>query len=183
MSVRTQSQPEVSPRTYPKRRAGNPWLARMTLIVVSIFILSNLIAALLLGGYQIYYDGLIYPGVHVWGVDLSGMTPQEAASALNGQFTYPQMTTITFRDGETVWPASAAELGIRFDVERTVQAAYEVGRQPMLFAAIRQQVTAWRRGIVISPVLVYDQAAADQRLSLIAAQINRPMLDATLTIN
>lgn len=179
MSVQTQSQP----RAYRRPRAANPWLARLTLIFVSIVLLTNLIAAMLLAGYQISYDGLIYPGVSVWGVDLSEKTPAEAALALNGQFTYPQMTTITFRDGENVWPVSAAELGIHFDVERTVQAAYEVGRHPSLFAAIGQQVQAWRTGVVVSPVLVYDQRAADLRLDMIVAQINRPALDATVTIN
>src|SRR5947207_10072543 len=67
MSVDTQTQPRPRPRTaYLPRRAANPWLARLTLIFVSIIILTNLIAALVLAGYQIYYDRHIYPGVHVW---------------------------------------------------------------------------------------------------------------------
>jgi vancomycin resistance protein YoaR len=179
------AQSEARPRTYnaPRSRAGNPWLARISLIVVSIIILMNLIAALLLAGYQIYYDGLIYPGVHVWGVDVGGLTPQEAAAALNGKFTYPQMTTISFRDGSDVWQVSAAELGVQFDVQRTVQAAYEVGRHPDLFSAIGQQVQAWRQGVVVAPVLIYDQRAADIRMQQIAAAINRPVMDATLIIN
>src|SRR5688500_5749556 len=123
-----------SHKSYPHPRAGNPWFARISLIVVSIIILTNLIAALLLAGYQIYYDGLIYPGVHVWGVDVGGMTPQDAAAALNGKFTYPQMTTISFRDGSDVWQVSSAELVIQFELESTVQAAYEVGRHPDLFS-------------------------------------------------
>jgi vancomycin resistance protein YoaR len=180
------AQSEAQTRThksFPRPRAGNPWFARISLIVVSIIILTNLIAALLLAGYQIYYDGLIYPGVHVWGVDVGGMTPQDAAAALNGKFTYPQMTTISFRDGSDVWQVSAAELGIQFQLESTVQAAYEVGRHPDLFSAIGQQVQAWRRGVVVSPVLIYDQRAADVRLQQIAAAINRPVVDATLVIN
>jgi len=180
MSVESQTQ--TVPAFFP-RRITNTWMVRITLIIVSIFILTNLIAALLLAGYQIYYDGLIYPGVHVWGVDVSGRTPAEAASALNGEFTYPQMTTITFRDGESVWPVSAAELGIQFDVERTVQNAYQVGRQPNILAAVGQQIQAWRTGLVVSPVLVYDQSAADVRMQMIAAQINRPAIDANLIIN
>ncbi len=169
---------------YPGTRTGaHPWLPRLTLIVVTILILSNLIAALIAAGYQIYYDGLIYPGVHVWGVDVSGKTPAEAAAALNGQFTYPQLTTITFRDEQNVWPVSAADLGIHFDVERTVQAAYEVGRHPQLIASLRQQMQAWRQGVVVSPVLVYDQWAAEERLLQVAAAINRPALDATLVTN
>ena len=167
---------------YGPIRTRRPWLVRLTLIIVSILILSNLIAALLAAGYQIYYDGLVYPGVSVWGVDLSGKTPAEAAAELNGQFTYPQSTVITFRDNENVWPVTAQDLGIGFDIERTVQAAYEVGRHPQIIPAIRQQVQAWRNGIVVSPVIVYDQPAAESHLLHIAGAIDRPAFDATITI-
>ncbi|MCC6905097.1 MAG: peptidoglycan binding domain-containing protein, partial [Anaerolineae bacterium] len=139
-------------------------LARGTLIVVSILILSNLVAALMVAGYQIYYDGLMYPGVSVWGVDLSGMTPDEAADALTGRFTYPETTTITFRDGTNVWPVTAGDLGVQFDVARTVQAAYEIGRNPQLFVSLRQQATAWQEGVVVSPVIVYDQVTSERLL-------------------
>lgn len=158
-------------------------LARLTLIVVTILILVNLIAALIVAGFQIYFDGLIYPGVSVWGVDLSGMTPTEAASALNGQFDYPQATTITFRDGQNIWPATAAELGVHFDVERTVQAAYEVGRHPNLVPSLRQQVTAWRDGVAISPVVVFDHRKAEAYLQQIAVQIDQPPIDATIRVD
>jgi vancomycin resistance protein YoaR len=175
-------------RAYLDERYGEPprrqlMLSRVTLVIVSLLILTNLVAALFVAGYQIYYDGLIYPGVSVWGADLSGMTPSEAASALNGQFHYPQTVTITFRDGQNIWPMTAGDLGVQFDIERTVQAAYEVGRDTKLFASLGQQFTARRQGIVVSPVVVFDQRAADMQLQQIAAQINRPAIDAQVLID
>lgn len=158
------------------------WLGRMTLIAVSIIILVNLLAALLVAGYQIYYDGVIFPGVSVWGVDVSGMTPVQAASELQGQFTYPQTSTITFRDGQNIWPLTAGELGVHFDVERTVQAAYDAGRRPNLIDSLREQASAWRAGVVISPVVVFDQQVADSYMQRIASQINQPAIDATVRV-
>jgi vancomycin resistance protein YoaR len=174
-------------RPYVDEQYGEPprrqlMLSRLTLVVVSILILINLVTALLVAGYQVYYDGLIFPGVSVWGVDLSGMTPSQAAAALNGQFHYPQTVTITFRDGQNIWPMTAGDLGVQFDIERTVQAAYEVGRHPRLFTSLGQQFTARREGVVVSPVVVFDQRAADQQLQQIAAQINRPAIDAQVVI-
>lgn len=162
--------------------AGNLWLARITVALVSIIILAHLVIALLLAGYQIYHDGLIYPGVSVWDIDLSGMTPDEAAAVLNGRFTYPQTTTLTFRDNEQVWPVSVAELGIEFDVERTVQTAYQIGRHPNLGIAIQQQLQAWMTGITVAPVMIYEQPSAERHLASLATQINRPVLDASLVI-
>jgi vancomycin resistance protein YoaR len=160
-----------------------PWLGRITLIVVSVVILSNLVAALMVAGYQIYYDGMIFPGVSVWGIEVGGMTHQEASAVLAGRFTYPQSTLITFRDGENMWPISAGELGVQFDVARTVQAAYEVGRHPELLDSLRQQVAAWREGVQISPVVIYDRRAADAYFAQIVAVINRPTIDATIAVD
>lgn len=169
---------------HPVRRGQSPrWLARITLAIVSVLLLSNLVAALFVAAYQVYYDGLIYPGVNVWGVELGGMSPEEAMQALDGRFDYPQTSTITFRDGGNVWPVSAGQLGVGFDVTRTIQAAYEVGRQPSLIASLRQQIAAWRDGVVVSPVIVYDQRVADVTLNEIAAAINRPPVDATVHVS
>jgi vancomycin resistance protein YoaR len=176
MSTRVQH--GSSPQESPPTRA---WLPRLTLIVVTTLILSNLVAALMIAAYQIYYDGLIYPGVSVWDVDLSGMSPADAATALGGQFAYPQNAVITFRDGNQTWSLTAAELGVHFDVERTVQAAYGVGRSSLV-PGLGQQATAWRRGIVVSPVIVFDQIAANTYLRQVAAQIDRPVVDATVRV-
>jgi vancomycin resistance protein YoaR len=175
------TQRQSYPRTLPKL-TGTPWLARLTLIAVSIIVLVNLIGMLVVAGYQVYYDRHIFPGVSVWGTDLSGMTPEQAAAALNGKFTYPQRSRITLRDGDKAWPITAGELGVRFDMERTVQAAYNVGRQGDIIASIGQEITAWRVGISVSPVIVFDQIAADRYLSQIAAQVDRPPLDATVRV-
>ena len=113
---------------------------------------AELITPLGVGGYQVAYNGKIFPGVSAWGVDLSGMTTAEARAALEGQFIYPESTTFTFRDNESVWQATAGELGVRFDVERTVTTAYRIGRQGNLLSSLTEQLTAWRDGIAISPV-------------------------------
>lgn len=169
----------------PAARGGRAqrWLARITLVVVSVLLLSNLVAALGVAAYQIYFDGMIFPGVSVWGTDLSGMTPDEAMQALDGKFDYPEHATITFRYGENAWPVTARDIGVGFDVARTVQAAYEVGRQPNLLASLRQQITAWREGVVVSPVIVYDQRVTDVVLNQIAAAIDQPALDATVSVS
>jgi vancomycin resistance protein YoaR len=67
-------------------------------------------------------------------------------------------------------------------VERTVQAAYEIGRHPNLIPSLGQQATAWRQGIVVSPVIVFDQITADAYLQQIALAIDRPVVDATVRV-
>ena len=66
-------------------------------------------------GYQLMYAGRIFPGTSVAGVDLSGLSPSEAAVKLSQTLSYANTGKVLFRDGEKVWVASPAELGMVFD--------------------------------------------------------------------
>ncbi|MFN8403585.1 MAG: hypothetical protein U0V48_08505, partial [Anaerolineales bacterium] len=87
-------------------------------IVAAIISGATLFLILLLAwtlGFQLFYAGRIFPGVSVAGVDLSGLTRDEAALKLNQTLSYPFTGKILFRDGEKAWVASPAELGMVFD--------------------------------------------------------------------
>src|SRR5215510_6660897 len=66
-------------------------------------------------GYQLLYAGRIFPGVSVAGVDLSGLSRDEAAVKLNQTLSYPITGKVLFRAQEKAWVASPAELGMVFD--------------------------------------------------------------------
>ncbi|MDD2922066.1 MAG: hypothetical protein PHQ36_07245 [Anaerolineales bacterium] len=66
-------------------------------------------------GYQLAYAGRIFPGVSVAGVELSGLSPNEAALKLSQTLSYPINGKILFRSADKVWVASPAELGMVFD--------------------------------------------------------------------
>jgi vancomycin resistance protein YoaR len=134
-------------------------------------------------GFQLRYAGRIFPGVSVAGVDLSGLTPSNAAIKLNQALSYPIMGKILFRDGEKVWIATPAELGMVFDPSSSALTAYRLGRSGGLFGALSGQIRAGGRGVSVSPVIVFDQRVAYQYLSQISLQINQPMMEASLKLN
>ncbi len=131
-------------------------------------------------GYQLLYAGRIFPGVLVAGVDLSGLSPQEAALTLSQRLSYPLSGKVLFRDGEKVWVASPAQLGLVFDPSTTAQAAYRLGRSGSLFQALEGQLRARGSGYAVSPVVVFDQRVAYQFLQGLAQQVNRPVVEAGL---
>src|SRR5215207_466996 len=134
-------------------------------------------------GYQLFYAGRIFPGVSVAGVDLSGMTPSDAAVKLNQTLSYPISGKILFRDGENVWMASPAQLGMVFDPSSSAVTAYRLGRSGGLFGALSGQIRAGAGGVHVPPVIVFDERVAFQYLSLIASQMNQPMLEASLKVD
>jgi len=167
--------------SYPLPRQTNifPQILAALLGGLLLFFLSIVAAT---SGYQFYYAGHIFPGVSVASVDISVLTPEEAALRLNQNLTYPYAGQILFRDGEKAWLAAPAQLGMVFDVGASVQSAYRVGRRGGLFGSLAAQVNAWQGGVDISPVILFDQRVAYDYLQFIAAQIDRPVVEASLTI-
>jgi len=132
--------------------------------------------------YQLIYAGRIFPGVSVAGVDVSGLTPSDAAVKLNGALSYPISGKVLFRDGEKAWVASPAELGMVFDPSSSAVTAYDVGRSGGLFGALAGQIRAQGDGVFVPPVIIFDQRVAYQYLTQISAQIDQPMQEAGLSL-
>ena len=133
-------------------------------------------------GYQLVYAGRIFPGVSVAGVDLSGLTPSEAALKLNQTLSYPVSGKILFRDGEKAWVASPAEVGMVFDPSSSAMSAYQLGRSGGLFEALSGQVSARASGAYVQPVIIFDQRVAYQYLRQIGLQVDQPMREAGLSL-
>ena len=133
-------------------------------------------------GYQLVYAGRIFPGVAVAGVDLSGMTPSDAAVKLNQALAFSTTGKILFRDGEKAWVASPAQLGMVFDPSSSAVTAYKLGRSGGLFGALSGQMRAGGAGVSVPPVIVFDQRVAYQYLSQISTQVNQPLTEASLKL-
>ncbi len=132
--------------------------------------------------YQLFYAGRIFPGVSVAGVNLSGLTPAEAAVRLTQSLPYPYTGRILFRDGEKLWLSTPAELGMTFDASSSAQAAYKVGRRGGPHPGISGQWQARSRGLEIRPVIIFDQRVAYAYLQKLAAEIDRPVVEADLKL-
>jgi len=158
-------------------------------------VLPQIVAALLSGvvlflalmimwtlGFQLLYAGRIFPGVSVAGVDVSGLTPSDAAVKLNQTLSFPISGQVLFRDGEKAWVASPAELGMVFDPSSSARTAYDLGRKGGLFGALSGQVRAAGVGMEVPPAIIFDQRVAFQYLNQIATQINQPVTEASLVL-
>jgi len=158
-------------------------------------VLRSIIAALLSGlalflgavifwtvGYQLAYAGRIFPGVSVAGVDLSGLTRDQAVVKLTQTLSYPITGKILFRDGEQVWVASPVELGMVFDPTASVLSAYRMGREGGLFGALAGQIRARGLGEDVPPVIIFDQRVAYVFLQNIGTKVNRPVVEASLHV-
>jgi vancomycin resistance protein YoaR len=166
--------------SYPYKRV--PVLPQIVTALVSGSALFFVLLILWTLGYQLLYAGRIFPGVSVAGVDLSGLSRDEAAVRLNETLSYPITGKILFRAGEQAWMASPAQLGMVFDPSSSAVAAYELGRSGGLFGALSGQMRAAGGGVSIPPAVIFDQRVAYQYLSQISSQIDQPVVEANLSL-
>jgi vancomycin resistance protein YoaR len=131
-------------------------------------------------GYQLIYAGRIFPGVSVAGVDLSGLSPTNAAMKLNQTLSYPISGKVVFRDGDRVWVASPVQLGMVFDPSASAHSAFELGRSRGLFGALAGQIQALGSGADVAPVVIFDQRLAYTYLQNLATEIDQPIIEASL---
>ncbi len=167
--------------SYPLPRRINP-IPQILAALLGGLLLFLLTIGAVTGAYQLWYSGRILPGVSVAGVDISGLTPEAAALKLNQTLTYPYAGRILFRDSDQAWLATPAQLGMVFDVGDSLQAAYRVGRGSGLFGSFAAQVDAWQGIVNLPPVILFDGRVAYSYLQAIAAQIDTPVVEASLTI-
>ena len=168
---------------FDEQPHANPWIIRLPLLMIIGTVLLLAILAVFVGAVQARYSGTVLPGVWAAGVNLSAMTRAEAAAALEEWFTYDESAIFTFRYGDEVWQLTAGDLGVRLDVDSTVDQAMVVGRDENPLLNVVKQASVWFGGRAVSPMIYYDQNVALEHLTGIAGQINRPPVDATLQLN
>ncbi|MGA2112775.1 MAG: VanW family protein [Anaerolineales bacterium] len=140
-------------------------------------------SAIGLGLYQSAYNGRIYLGVSVGGMDLSGLTAEQAAEQLLAGTSYPQKGAITFTDGRQSWSASPSQLGVSIDFMGTLNQAFRVGRSGDPWVDLVDQATARFFGRSLPVIMQYDAGSAQAFLQRIALLLNRPRVEAGLRIN
>ncbi len=168
------------PRSQPKR---NPVLLQILAAILGGLVLFLAGAGAISSGYQLVFSDRVFPGIMMAGVDLSSLTPEQASAALGQHLSYPTSGKIVFRNGDQVWAATPAELGMVFDAGTSVQRAYELGRQGGLLDNMANQLNAWQGGLYLSPVIILDARVAHGYLQNIAAQLDRPVVEADLHLN
>lgn len=166
----------------PSRAGFATWALRLAsagLLAVVAFVGAGILALL---GIRLLYAGSALPGVSVGSVDVSGLTAPEIEVALGEAITYPTSGRIVLRDGSSVWTATPAEAGVVLDAPSAAARALAVGREGDLLTRAADQLEAWFTGVAIPPVLLLDERVAAATLARVAAQIDRPTIEAGVTI-
>ena len=170
----------MSTAALSQARKSKP-TTRLPWAFVVLIALAALLLVLAFGfiAFQIYFSARVLPGVSVWNVDLSGKSVDEAAAALDTAFKAKFNTArVDLSDGQQAWIANPIDLGIYFDARATAQAALDLSQR-----GVDGQTQVLFNGADLAPRIVFSPNLARAYFEQMAAQIDRPPLDAGLQLN
>jgi hypothetical protein len=150
---------------------------QILIVAVVVFLIGGAVAAYAYDGSQ---KDEIAEGVTISGVDVSGMTPDEARQAVTARVLAPQRkpVTVTFKKQKFVLPAK--ELKIRADVQSSVDQAIEESRSGSLPQRVLRQITGDELDKSITVDVSYSKPAVNQFVRDVAEGVNEDPVDASV---
>lgn len=135
----------------------------------------SLILAMVVFAWGLYFQQRIVPGVRIHGVLVGGLTTVQARARLQ---SYAVKNLIELQHAERFWRVKPEELGVGYDLDRTVAEAFAVGRR----AGIGMWWDVAVRGRGMSVRFELDNEVMEHKLLALAAEIGKPPQDASVQI-
>lgn len=128
------------------------------------------------------WEDKVYPGVHAYGVDLSGKTKEEAVTVLNDQLsTLVNGKTITVTVGDKNFEIKYSDLGSTINADKTAEEALAYGKNEGMFkknSYIKDGVDT-----EVNTDLTYDEAKLKEFEDKVITEVEVPAVDASIEIN
>lgn len=164
-----------------KKRKVSP--ALITLIVALVIAIAVFAGV---GIYAMRYSNYnkILPNVYVAGVDVGGMTKEEAKSAIEAALSQTQQQSVNVNLPDQMLTFTPAQDTVLIDVDEAVDAAYSYGRNSTNPFAISRAIKAAQRrrnDIDISTAVQVDTDYIRNLIDTTAAEITTPMDESVVT--
>jgi vancomycin resistance protein YoaR len=164
----------------PNGGFGTKTFGRKRRSIAGPMLIACAVLAVLVAADQFLNSGKIYRGVEVGDVALGGSTPAEARQIVQERATGP-LKEIEF-SGPEQFTRTAREMGVRFNVDATVQEAYAVGREGNILERLGQRARALVGGVTIPPDVDYRPGKARVEVEEIASQVDQEPREASVRV-
>jgi vancomycin resistance protein YoaR len=167
---------ELTP-TRPRPRAA---------LRFAVAFLVGLIAALALGAGALYaydqqYAGRILPGVRVGGIELAGLTREEAVERVAETYRPVGNGAIQLNTPDGPIQVSFGLIRRHVDTDALVDAALGVGRSGSTVDRVIAEARTALRGASVEPTVSFDAEAVARNIERVARSLDRDPVDAFVT--
>lgn len=151
---------------------------QVAIVAAVVLLLGGAVAAYAYDGSQ---KDTIADGVTVAGVDLGGMTRDEATRALSNQVLAPQRKPVKVRFRKQVYKLPARDLKIRADIDQAIDRAFEESREGSLPSRIFREITGGEVHASIPVDVGYSKRAVNRFVKEVADGIRKDPVDASVS--
>ncbi len=171
--------PPIESHSYRSRQG-----TASTVVLLLLWVLiPALIAAFLLVRFEWTYRERIYPGVQFMGIDLSGMTREEAQLAMEQAAATFAPPPISLRYGDQVWPLQPDDLGVRVEIDEGLNQAFALGRNGTPLQNIAAQWRTFWQGEVLEPTITVNPGRVEQTVMELTASLNRSVSESRVALS
>ncbi|RME86338.1 MAG: hypothetical protein D6775_00365 [Caldilineae bacterium] len=168
----------LPPQTSPTGSSTPFWQLLLIWLLAPALVLTAGLAR-----FEWRYQDRIYPGIQAMGVDLSGLTREEAIAALQVAVSSYDLPPLALRYGDRVWPLKSEELGVTVDIRAMANEAFAYGRDGDFLHNLKAQWQAFWQGRQQSPTLEARPGDIALAIAQRTAYLNRPVSEPRLSLN
>ena len=155
-------------------------MGRKTQIAVIVAVLVVVVGAIGAYAYDSSQKDKIADGVHIAGVDVSGLTEDEAAELVQRRLLAPLRHSLRVSFDGKKWELPGAKLKVRADVDAAVEEAVADSQDGGFPGRLVRYVTGGDVSKSISPQVVYSKRAINRFVRHVAEEINREPRNASV---
>ena len=155
-------------------------MGRKFQIAIVAVVAFLLVAAIGAYAYDSSRSDQIAEGVTIGGVDVGGLTADEARHLVDHELVDPLRDHVTARFEDVDYRISPGELEIRSDVDGMVDQALEESREGGLPGRLWRYATGEDVDAAISPQITHSNDALDKFVAEVTAEVNRKPVDASI---
>jgi vancomycin resistance protein YoaR len=166
--------------TTTETQVSNPAIEtsrwRLSRVLVA-FILGVLLVAIAAVGtilaYEQSYSGKVAAGVSIGGVEVAGLTRDEAAAKLEAAFSSVGTGAVTLQAATGDTTLTYAQLGRRPDVDAMLDEAFAVGRTGNPLERVVEEARTAVNRLEVAPQVAVDRAILEASVAALAAKVDR----------
>ena len=148
------------------------------------FILVAVLLLVLVGGavaayaYDSSREDQVAEGVTVAGVDVGGMSADQARRTIARELAEPLEQPVAIQWKRRRFNLSAEDAGVTADVNGMVDEALQKSREGNVFSRVARDLTGGEESVQVSARVSYDPKAVKRLVRRVKRQLNRPARDA-----
>jgi vancomycin resistance protein YoaR len=161
---------------------GRRWRLSRVLVAFVIGVLLVVVAAVgTILAYEQNYTGKVAAGVSIGGVEVAGLTRDEAAAKLGASFASVGTGTVTLQAPTGSTTLTYAQLGRHPDVDAMLDEALAIGRTGNPLERVVEEARTVLGRVDVAPRVAIDRAVLDTSLVALAAKVESQPSSAVVT--